>query len=87
MAGLLWLHENDPSMSDAELIVRAARPSRWGHNVRFEASDVERCARAITSDPRYCDDVVKDAVRTAERAGVGLFEVYDAAARLARLTS
>ena len=78
MAGLLWLLANDPDVGPAEFIVRAARPTRWSPKVRFEAGDVDRCARAIGADPKYRDEVVRDAISTAMSAGgLGVAEVVE----------
>lgn len=82
-ATLLWLHRNDPGFTDAELIVRAARPTRWC-SARFEPSDVDRAARAIASDPGYLAEVTRDARATARRDGVGIHHIGLAANRLRR---
>jgi hypothetical protein len=82
MAALVWLRRNDPEFTDAEFIVRAARPTRW-NRARFNAGDVERAARAISSDPYYLKEVALDAKVTARGAGVGVLDVTRAVKHIA----
>lgn len=83
MRALLWLRKNDAEFTDAEFIVRAAKPNRWP-SARFEPSDVDRAAKAVSSDPHYLKSVRRDAMFTARAAGVGLNIVGLAADRLRR---
>ena len=69
MRALLWMSVNDPNHDPAEFIVRAARPTRWC-GARFNPADVERAAAAIRSDTGHRAEVVRDALRSADRAGV-----------------
>ena len=83
MAQLVWMLHNDPEMTDAEFIVRAARRYRWG-SARFNPSDVARASRAIERDQQYRTEVSIDAYRHARHVGVGVGHLGQALGRISR---
>lgn len=81
MEGLVWMFQNDPSMGDAEFIVRAAKNVRW-RSARFSGEDCQRAMRAIENDKGYLSSVFVDADTHARSAGVGSKLLYEAKDRI-----